>query len=371
MESAPKTLLAQDRVVSIDALRGFDMFWLIGGKSVLWDFVALLCGAMPPWLVRQLQHPPWEGFTAWDLVMPLFLFVVGVVMPIALGKRIEKGQSKTQIYWKVARRFVILFVLGMVAQGHLLDYNLAKLHLFSNTLQAIACGYVIAAVLLLNVRLRGQAVLTAGLLLLYWALMMFVPFDGHAAGTLEPKANLALYIDRLVLGRFDDGTTYTWILSSLAFGASVMLGVFAGHVLASNNAPRFKLAALALLGVGCLGTGWAWSCHFPIIKHVWSSSMVLWAGGWCYLLMALFYLVIDVWGCRRWAFPLVVIGANAIAAYMAESLFDFRRIGNIFVGNLAPYLSPAGGTLLRSAAALLVFWLILLYLYRKRTFIRI
>jgi predicted acyltransferase len=370
MEPAQAALPAENRVASIDALRGFDMFWLIGGRTVVLALVALAFGAVPPWLDRQLEHPDWEGFTAWDMVMPLFLFVVGVAMPIALGRRIAKGQSKGKIYWRVARRFVILFILGMVAQGNLLQYDWNKLHLFSNTLQAIACGYVIAALLLLNVGWRVQAAFTAVLLVAYWGLMMFVPFGGHAAGTLEPTANLARYVDHHVLGRFNDGTTYTWVLSSLGFGATVMLGVFAGHVLMSRTSPWSKVAALALLGVGCLAAGWMWSYHFPIIKHIWSSSMVLWAGGWSYLLLAAFYLVIDVLGYRRWAFPLVVIGANAIATYMAASLFDFRCVGDIFVGHLAPRLGAAAD-LVRSATALAVFWLILCYLYRKRTFLRI
>jgi predicted acyltransferase len=378
MNSPSQDAPGRGRVLSIDALRGFDMFWIIGGEGVALALLALLAsvvGPMPEWLPYHMGHTEWIGFSAWDLIMPLFLFVVGAVMPLSFDRRIEAGQSRSRLYLKIFQRFVILFVLGMIAQGNLLEYDLAKLHLFSNTLQAIACGYVIAALAILNLRWWGQILLTIALLAGYWALMMFVPFGDHPAGTLKPDANLALYLDEMILGRFRDGTTYAWILASMTFGATVLLGVFAGRILKSSASNPVKVGGLVALGAGCLAAGWAWGLWFPIIKHLWTSSMVLWAAGWSYLLLALFYLVIDVWGFRKWAFPLVVIGANAIAVYMAAHVFDFHEIGDVFVGNLVPYLvprfDPAAGDLLRNIAAVVVIWLILLYMYRKRTFLRV
>ena len=150
--------------------------------------------------------------------------------------------------------------------------------------------------------MRGQAVLAGALLVVYWALMRFVPVPGHGAGVFTPDGNLAMWIDKALLGRFRDGTPYTWILSSLGFSATTLMGVLSGHLLRAPLSGRRKVVLLTASGLGCLLGGWLWSFAFPIIKHIWTSSMVLWSGGWCLLLLALFYGVIDVLGYRRWAF---------------------------------------------------------------------
>jgi predicted acyltransferase len=272
----------------------------------------------------------------------------------------------------MARRFVILWILGMMVQGHLLDFNLSTLHVFANTLQAIAVGYLVAGVVMLNLRIVGQAVVTALLLIGYWVLLAYLPFPGHAAGTLEPNANLALWIDEVVLGSFRDGTSYTWVLSGMTFTATVMLGVFAGHILRSLMPPFKKFRTLTALGLACLAGGYAWSewGNCPIIKHLWTSSMVLWAGGWSYLLLALFYLLIDIVGWRWWAFPFVVIGMNAITIYVAYWFIPFRGISETLVGGLARHLGPAGPVAIAFTTVALV-WLLLYHLYRQRIFLRI
>ncbi len=385
----PPPSTSSERVLAIDALRGFDMFWIVGGGALVMGLVKLL-GTPPDWFVYQMRHPDWVGFSAWDMIMPLFLFIVGAAMPFSFAKRTARGATKKDLYVKVAIRAAVLFVFGMAAQGNLLAYDLSKLHIFCNTLQAIACGYVIAAVVMLQLRIVWQLLALVALLGGYWLLLTFVPFGGHPAGTLDPNANLARYIDELILGRFRDGTTYTWILSSLGFGATTLLGVFAGAVLRGDKTPTAKCTALLVLGIVCLALGWVWGWHessyrLPIIKHIWTSTMVLWAGGWSYLLLALFYLCIDVIGWKRWAFVFVVIGANAIAIYMAKSLFDFHHVGDIFVGGLLDNLKEwtAGGAertvafvgnlcaFIRDLAAFAVIWLLLLFLYVKKTFIRV
>ncbi len=366
----PTPVPGSGRVMSIDVLRGFDMFWIIGGHGIVLSIVALLVDPIPDWLGYQMSHPDWIGFSAWDMIMPLFLFIVGAAMPFSFAKRLQRGDSKRQIYRKIVTRSLVLFVLGMVAQGNLLQLNLSTLHVFCNTLQAIACGYLVSAVLLLHVPTVGQILITSGLLLGYWGTMIWIPIPGQGAGHLEPDLNLALYIDHLILGRFDDGTTYTWILSSLGFVATVMLGVFAGKLLRTGISAWMKVVWLVLMGLGCLGAGWVWGLSFPIIKHLWTSSMVLWAGGWSFLLLALFYAVIDVIGWRRWALPLVVIGSNAIAVYMAAHLIDFHVVSDPLIGGLLTHLEPAQEAV-RHLAALAVIWLILLYMYRNKTFLRV
>ncbi len=363
--------LPRGRVMSIDALRGFDMFWICGGREVFLALLTLFVHPLPEWLVDQMKHREWVGFTAWDLIMPLFLFIVGTAMPFSFAKRLEKGQSKAAIYRKVVIRCLILWVLGMAVQGNLLKYNWSELRLYSNTLQAIAAGYLIASVVMLNLRPWGQLLVTAGLLVSYWLILTFVPAPGQPAGMLEPQANLALYIDQVVLGaHFRDGTTYAWILASLAFGGTVLLGVMSGHVLASAQSPAKKFFWLVLAGLACLGAGWGWGLWFPIIKHLFTSSMVLWACGWSFLLLALFYLVIDVWGLRRWALFFVVIGMNAIAVYVATHVYRFSQISDVLVGKLVPQLGRYGNAV-SSLTTFAIIWLILYYMYRKRTFIRV
>jgi len=369
-----------NRVVAVDALRGFDMFWIVGGRELVLSCVAMFKSPPPEWFKHQLTHVKWTGtnvwdsFTAWDLIMPLFLFVVGTAMPFSFARRLEQGHSKSRLYFKILRRSVILFVLGMACQGNLLDFKLETLHLFANTLQAIAVGYLIAAIVMLNVGIIGQIIFTAVMLLGYWALLRFVPLGEQGAGSLEPKANVAYAVEQFVLRGFIDGTDppYTWVLTGMTFSASTMLGVFSGHVLRSRLPAWGRVGVLIMLGLGCLAAGWAWAdlLGFPIIKHIWTSSMVFWAAGWSYLLLALFYLVIDVIGLRRWAFPFVVIGANAIVIYVAWHVIPFTQIAENIFGGLAKHLGR-GGPFLVALAAVLGWWFVLYDLYRRNIYLRI
>jgi len=363
------------RVRSLDALRGFDMFWIIGGWYI---FQGLGKALNNPWynehIIPQMKHPPWEGFTAWDMIMPLFLFIVGAAMPFAFAKRLAR-QSKKRLYLHIIVRTIILFILGMVAQGSLLKYDLEVLHIYCNTLHAIAVGYLVSSIIFLQFRLRWQIIITIGLLLLFWGLMMLVPVPGHGAVLLREDVNLALYIDHAILGDFEDGTTYTWILSSLTFPCTVMLGVWAGMLLKSSRSKAKKFLLLVALGVGAAGIGWVWGNYlgrfsFPIIKHIWSSSMVLVAGGLSFLLLALFYLIIDVCRLWRWSYIFIVIGMNAIFVYMATHLWNFRDIAGVFVNGLGQWTGD-WQDFTRAVAGFALVWLILLYMYRKKTFVKI
>lgn len=366
---APAAIPSQ-RIMSVDALRGFDMFWIAGGAPFVMEFFKLFSNPLPPWLGRHFDHVEWEGFVGWDLIMPLFLFIVGVAMPFSVGKRIERGDTRSMIYRKVIYRVVMLWVLGMIAQGHLLAFDLSNLQFYSNTLQAIAAGYLISAIALVELPVRWQAALAGALLVVFWALMAFVPVPGHGAGAFTPEGNLAMWIDKGLLGRFQDGTPYTWILSSLGFGATALMGVLAGHLLRTSLPGRRKVLLLTSSGLACLLGGWLWGFAFPIIKHIWTGSMVLWSGGWCLLLLAVFYWVIDVLGYRRWAFFFTVIGMNAIVAYIAPDIIPFSQIGHTLFAGLAKHLGMFGNFLLASGAVG-VLWLGLYYLYRNRTFVRI
>jgi predicted acyltransferase len=363
---APKT----QRILSIDALRGFDLFVIVGGSQIILAFIkASKTGWLQPY-AAQFEHVRWEGFVFLDLVMPLFLFIVGVVMPFSFAKRLDRGDNRARLYLHVLIRTVVLFVLGMIAQGRLLEYNLSRLHIYCNTLQAIAAGYMIAAILILQLKPRWQIGITAALLVVFFALMKWIPVPGYGAGVLTEDGNLAIYIDKLILGHYQDQTPYTWILSSMTFACTVMFGVFAGYILRSPIRQLLKVAYLLGLGVATIGLGLLWSLWFPIIKHLWTSSFVLYAAGISYILLALFYLIIDVIRFRIWSFGFIVIGANAIFAYMATELYDFRNIGRIFVGGLSRRLGD-WYPFVHALSGFLVLWLILFYMYRKKTFLKI
>ncbi|MFI5128432.1 MAG: acyltransferase family protein [Chitinophagales bacterium] len=357
------------RLICVDALRGFDMLWIIGGGDVIIALAKAHPNNFLNGLAEHFAHQ-WGRFHFYDIIMPLFMFIVGVVMPVAFKTRLDRGDSKKQIYAHVLRRVIRLYILGLIASGHLLTFDINKIHLWTDTLHAIAVGYLVSSVLLLELNLKWQIGITAFLLSLYWVVIAFIPVPGYPAGMFEPTINLPLYVDNRVLGHFQEGEGWTYILTNMTFVCSVMLGVFAGKILMSAQGEKKKAAQLALIGVGCLAAGKIWGIWFPIIHHLWTSTLVLYAGGWSFLLLALFYLVIDVWGYKKWAFPFVVIGMNAIAVYVATHLFHFTLIGSVFVGGLAQWLGP-WNEFVQELAALIVIWLILYWMYRKKTFVKV
>ena len=197
-------------------LRGATMFWIMGGRELVLAIVACVCPALFDPVETQITHPRWAGFVAWDLVMPVFLFLVGVSLPFAQAKRPAPDESRWSTYGRIVRRVALLWILGMIAQGSLLKFRWDELELYSNTLQAIAVGYMIASLALLHLQVRGQLVLLAALVVGYWVFLTCVPFGGHAAGTLDAHGKFAalrgpmgirsvpprsqLYLDRYQLG---------------------------------------------------------------------------------------------------------------------------------------------------------------------------
>jgi predicted acyltransferase len=360
------------RVVSIDALRGFDMFWITGGDSIFPALFALLGAPFFMALSRQLEHSAWNGFTFYDLIFPLFMFIMGASMPFSLSKYVERGDLKGKLYGHVIKRSLSLFVLGLIYNG-LLDFNFAQMR-YAGVLQRFAICYFFAALIIINVRKpKNQAIWAGGILLFYWAIMALIPVPGHGMGVLTPEGNLASYIDRLLLpGRFccfelgdNEG-----ILSSIPAISTVLLGALAGHLLRADLAQTKKALYLAIGGAGSLVIALIWNFVFPINKLIWSSSYVLFAGGWSLLLLALFYWIIDVRGHQKWAFPFVIIGMNSITIYIVQGLFDFGVIANIFVHGFINHLGD-WKPLFWALCVFAVKWLFLLFLYKKKIFLKV
>lgn len=364
---------ATGRLMSIDALRGFDMFWIVGGDVAVKAW-ALWAGWPPPDLVEtQLEHVPWEGFRFYDLIFPLFLFLVGVVIPFSLAGQRARGASSAQMHLRILRRTALLFALGLLANG-VLQFDWGNLRV-AGVLQRIAVCYGCAALIVLHTGVRGQAVVAAALLLGYWALLALVPAPGGVAGDYSIEGNLAGYIDRhylpgKILQRYYGYGDNEGLLSTIPAVATPLLGALAGQWLRSGRPASVRLLGLTLAGVASLVVGTAWGTVFPVIKNLWTSSFVLVAGGWSLLLLALFHGVIDVLGWRRWAFFFTVIGANAITIYIVRRFLDFPNVAKFFFGGAIRH-SGSFEPVALPLAVLLVEWLFLLFLYRKGWFLRV
>ncbi len=371
--------MSQPRIISIDALRGLDMLLLCGGASVL-RLLLEYTGSAPDWIMQQFRHADWGGaFTCWDLVMPLFIFITGASMPFAFAKYREKGGEhwRRSTVWRVLRRVTLLFLLGMLVQGNLASADTQRMSLFCNTLQAIAEGYLITAVILLFCGLRGQIVGCLLCLTAYWALLRFVPYAGQPAGLFLPDNNLAIHIDRWLQGAWQDGTTYSWILTSLSFGALTLMGSICGSLIRSRSSLR-TIGQLLLMGSGSLFAALLLEADTPLIKHIYTTTAVLWSGGWCILLLAVFHLLFDHYGksLARVAFPLQVIGCNALLAYLLTEIHDsngysiWQTAVHPLIYGLAEHCGAAAPAA-HATLCLLLLWLTLLFLYRHKAFLRV
>ena len=369
--------IPSNRLASLDILRGFDLFMLVFFQPVFvafarhWKDVPVFS-----FLLHQFEHVKWEGFSAWDLVMPLFLFMVGAAMPFSFEKY-RANPDKRAIYKKITKRFVILFILGAVVQGDLLSLDPIQIRIYTNTLQAIAVGYVISAVLLLHLSRKGQVVATLLLLTGYWALLTFL-------GDFTPDGNFAEAVDRAVLGRVRDGVTYaedgswsfsdnyryTWVLTSMVFGVTTMLGAFAGQIMKNGKDKRKNSQLLFTIGGVLLVSAWLLSFQTPIIKKIWSASMTLWSGGLCFLLMALFYYIVDYKGRSNGLNWLKIYGMNSIVAYTLGMVVNFRSAAHSLLWGLEKYTGDYYSAILTFANFLILFFILQL-MYKLRVFVKI
>jgi predicted acyltransferase len=361
-----------ERLVSLDALRGFDMFWIMGGHPIFLGLDNVFHNRITGFIKQQFDHVEWFGFNFWDIIMPLFLFLCGVSMVYSLKKRLSNGNTPRRIWVHTIKRVLILWLLGMLVQGKLLTYDPDKLELYSNTLQAIASGYLIATIFMLYLPVKYQIAATAALMIAFWAILALIPVNGTTAGAYTQWGNVAYYFDRKVLGMFHDGQDYTWIISSLNFGATTMLGVFTGYILQSQNLQLIKFRNLVVLGVALIAAGLILDQWHPIIKKIWTSSFVLFAGGISVLMLAAFYLVIDIYKMRWGTKWMVIIGSNAILAYVAWHLFEpaFTSVSAVFVDGLKRFIGNWYQTVLYFGSFLVLF-LILKFMYNRKIFIKI
>ena len=363
------------RMASLDVFRGLTIAGMIlVNNPGSWEAI-----------YSPLEHAAWHGWTPTDLVFPFFLFIVGVSITLALGRRAESG-TKRDLYLKIVRRSLIISGLGLILAGFP-RYDLSTLRI-PGVLQRIAVCYLIASVIFLKTKWRAQALIAVSLLLLYCIVMLLVPVPGFAAVDLSMEGNLAAYVDRILFGR------HTWkplydpegLLSTVPAIATTLAGVLTGHWLRSRRSELEKVAGMFVAGAACVMVGWAWGFWFPINKALWSSSYVVLTAGLALQLLGICFWLIDINGMRRWAKPFLIFGTNALAIYFLAELFSrlislvtFTRADGAAV-DLQTYLyqtlfaswaSPKGASLLYAICIVLLWLGVATILYRKRVFIKV
>ena len=421
---------ASQRLMSVDALRGFDMFWIIGADSLVYALNRLSHSRPTALLADQLEHSAWAGFHFYDLIFPLFVFIVGVSMVFSLTKTIERA-GRAEALKRLFRRGILLFVIGLFYSGGFM-HPWPDMRLMG-VLNRIALAYFFGGLLFCYCKPRTLVAVCIGLLVTYWALMSFVPIrdfqltrenvarvarqagdqqtaafmldkdspnpsavkdcpawaatqklfyatTNYVTGHFERGFNLSDHLDFQYLpGRkYDTFFDPEGFLSTIPAVATCLLGVFAGLLLKSQSVEdRRKVLYLVGCGVAAAALGWLWSLQFPVIKKVWTSSFVLVAGGYSALLLGLFVLVVDILQWRRWCQPFVWMGMNSITVYLASNILGtFRSVAPRFVGGdiklfFDQHVAKGMGDMLISLVGLfLAFWFVH-FLYRRKIFLRL
>lgn len=363
------------RLQSIDALRGFDMFWIMGGEGIFAGLATLTGWPVFTWFGEQLTHVPWHGFHFYDMIFPLFLFIAGISFPFSLAKRLASNTSRRSIYLHVIMRGLVLVVLGFLYNNSV-RFNFSELR-YGSVLGHIGIAWMFAAIIFMNTKLSSRIIWFWALLIGYWLLLLFFP--AHDLGSTDPfslEGNLPGYLDRL----FTPGKLYLGVFDPSAFFTSMpsvgtaLLGMFAGEFVQSkfmDEKPLRKVLYMVLAAVALMVIGKIWNLNFPINKMLWSSSFVCWVGGLSLLLFSVFYLIIDVWQLKKWTFFFVVIGMNPLTIYLAEKIINFGSATSFFFGGITALLPETWAPFIDGIGLTTVAWVFLYILYKKKIFLKV
>jgi predicted acyltransferase len=372
MEKQKEQSIKADRLVSIDALRGFTMFMLVAGGYILRALPEISDNSFFRMLYTQMEHVPWEGFRYYDLIFPMFLFIIGLTLPFSYKRRLESASGKGELYKHIFIRTIILFILGLICFGYSdpeLKYD-GEVIGYYGVLQLLAVGYFFASLIMLNTSVRGVAIWAGGIMIFYFLIMKFIPVPGYGAGDFTREGNFNEYISKLVAANI--GIKWRILLSPYMIPtvSTALLGVLTGYWLQSDNSKEKKARGMLISAIVLLAAGLIWSIWFPIIKNLWTSSYVLFAGGLTMLNLVLFYWLIDILKYQKWAFFFVVVGTNAITIYMLTHVMNFDNISYFFIYGIRDTLGAAQSLVIALISASLQ-WLLLYYLYRNRYFIKL
>jgi predicted acyltransferase len=367
------TVSSSQRLYSLDALRGFDMFWIIGGGAIIGSLTKATGSPFWSAINEQLEHPAWHGFHFYDLIFPTFLFMAGVATPYSLGRKMEMGKSKQKLLLTVIRRGLTLVLLGLIVNNHLRLRPFAEIR-FGSVLGHIGVAYMFANIIFLYSGLRAQIIWFFSILIGYWMLFLFFSAPGFPHGDLTMQGNIVSYIDRLLM----PGKLYLGIhdpeglTSTVPAISTALLGIFAGDLLKNSTLTGTqKTLRLLILGIIFIIVARIWNPFFPINKNLWTSSFMLYTGGMSLILLSIFYYIIDVRGYKSWAFFFKVIGMNSILIYISGQFIDFSYTANGFFQWLIQLVGDPFGAVVLSLCVLGIKWLFLYFLYKKNVFLRV
>ncbi len=376
LASSHQAVASGERLMSLDALRGFDMMWIVGADALGHALANVDAGPVVKTIATQLDHVPWAGFRFYDLIFPLFVFMIGVAVTFSLGRLVER-QGRSAAVVRILRRTCLLYLLGLFYYGGIAKgFDQIR---WLGVLQRLALCYGFAGICFVYLGRRALAITTAALLVGYWAMLTFIPVPGFGAGDFAEGHNLTNWIDQQYLPGFkwDGDHDPEGLLSTLPAFASCLLGVFAGlHLQNRERSGNRRAALLAAAGVASLVLGYTWGVQFPIVKKLWSSSFVLVAAGWSALLLAMFYYLIDVRGIRRWAVPFTWIGTNALAIYLISNVVDFDALSKRLAGGRVELwfdtsVGAHSGDVVLALVGLALCFLICRFFYQRQIFLRL
>lgn len=361
------------RLYSLDALRGFDMLMIMGVDVIFNRLAKATTTPLTLELANQFDHPLWDGFHAYDLIFPLFIFLAGVATPYSVGRQMEKGVPKSKLLARVVRRGVILIILGIIHNNGLQIQPISEMR-FGSVLGRIGMAYMLATIIYIYTKQRAQIIWFCAILIGYWLLLKFTSAPGFAPGDLSIEGNFVSYVDRL----FMPGKLYRGIhdpegfLSTIPAIGNGLLGIFAGNLLKnSTTQPQKKSLFLVGAGIIFLILAQIWNLDFPINKNLWSSSFVLHTGGISLILLGVFYYIIDVLGFKKWAFFLKVIGMNSILIYISGQFINWAYTTNSFFQWLGQLIGDPFNAVVLAICVVFVKWLFLYFLYRQKVFLRV
>lgn len=363
------------RLLSLDTLRGFDMFWIMGGEHMFIALAALTGWPFLKWWATELHHVSWHGFVFYDMIFPLFLFIAGISFPFSLTKRYHGAENRKALYTHVIKRGVILVLLGII-YNNAISFDFSHLR-YGSVLGRIGMAWMFAALIFMNTRLTFRIVWCIALLVGYYLLLVLFP--AHDLGATDPfsmEGSLTGYIDRLFL----PGRLYLkihdpeGILAIIPAISTALLGMFTGEFVKSEkfaSKPLKKVLYMVLAAVGLMVIGKLWNLVFPINKNLWTSSFVCFVGGLSLLLFSIFYLIIDVWNYTKWTKFFVIIGVNSITIYLAHRIIDFEVAAKFLFGGLIALFPQNWFEFLGATAYVAAGWIFLYFLYKKKIFLKV
>lgn len=367
--------MEKNRLTSIDALRGFDMLFIMGGAGLIAALAQWMPCGLTETLAEQMSHVEWDGLRHHDTIFPLFLFIAGISFPFSLSKQRAAGRSEGSIHWKVVSRGLMLVLLGMIYNG-LLGLNFEDFR-YASVLARIGLAWMFAALIFIHTGWKARVLITTVLLVGYWIVAGFIPApDADGADIFSAQGSMVGYVDRMWLpGRVLYGNIDPeGLLGIVPAIGTALLGMFCGEWVKCDKEELTggkKVLCMVVAGVVLLAVGLLWSQAFPINKKMWTSTFVLVVGAYSVLMFALFYYIIDVRACRWWTPFFTVIGMNSITIYLGQRFINFSYTADRLFGGLVHKLPEASQEFFSSAAYIAVCWLFLYFLYRKRVFLKV